>query len=413
MGSSVSKGKSANQKQDFVLQGQGVKKGKEQAAADAHPTKHPATTQHKASKTNATHARSTPSSSGVDKAKGQQHGTAAAEPKAAPQSAAKATKLTPEEQEQISIDLQFAQKFRAFQASADSAQSKGNDVLVPENPAASKQLSDEERRRKRDQQEQLSLDQQAVQQFNAMSKMMAEREKASKDKEEERKRLEEQEQISIDQQMAQQFRDFVKVKEQENTHGDVKAQSRNQSEKTGTESKEKALKEADDLLDAFAPPKSKKAADAEEDSRVDRSNSQGTEEEEGVPLATEFSPDAGSQEDRDSVSCIVAGKLYLTNFRGVERTDELQRLDIRHIVCVNEQNNEFPDQFNYFNIDTLEDQEDHDATVHFSAVIMKCSAITHSLNSCRPRSKSSQTSRLPKEEQCAFTVLQEYLGVPR
>jgi protein-tyrosine phosphatase len=28
----------------------------------------------------------------------------------------------------------------------------------------------------------------------------------------------------------------------------------------------------------------------------------------------------------------------------------------------------FPDQFKYFNIDNLEDQEDHDATEHFASV---------------------------------------------
>lgn len=28
----------------------------------------------------------------------------------------------------------------------------------------------------------------------------------------------------------------------------------------------------------------------------------------------------------------------------------------------------FPDHFNYFNIDNLEDQEDHDATEHFASV---------------------------------------------
>ncbi|EKX46104.1 hypothetical protein GUITHDRAFT_86883 [Guillardia theta CCMP2712] len=165
--------------------------------------------------------------------------------------------------------------------------------------------------------------------------------------------------------MAQQFREFVQVKEQEKKNGQVKPQLKDTELKAGKQSQEQALKEADDLLDAFAPPKSKKAADPDDSQAAP---AQDAAEEEEIPLASVFSPDAGTQEDRDSVSCIVAGKLYLTNFRGVERTDELKKLNIRHIVCVNEQNNEFPDQFNYFNIDTLEDQEDHDATVHFSAV---------------------------------------------
>ena len=53
---------------------------------------------------------------------------------------------------------------------------------------------------------------------------------------------------------------------------------------------------------------------------------------------------------------------------GVENADRLKALNIKHIVCVNSQENEFPDQFRYLNIDTLEDQLDNDATEHFASV---------------------------------------------
>lgn len=37
-------------------------------------------------------------------------------------------------------------------------------------------------------------------------------------------------------------------------------------------------------------------------------------------------------------------QLYLTNFRGAEDAEELQRFNITHIVCVNEQSNSHPDK---------------------------------------------------------------------
>jgi len=65
---------------------------------------------------------------------------------------------------------------------------------------------------------------------------------------------------------------------------------------------------------------------------------------------------------------VIEGKIYLTNYRGAENVDELKKRGIRHIVCVNEQENEHADKFRYFNISTLEDQEDNDASPHFQAV---------------------------------------------
>ena len=82
-----------------------------------------------------------------------------------------------------------------------------------------------------------------------------------------------------------------------------------------------------------------------------------------------FSPNSGTQEDRDKISCIILGKLFLTNHRGVGRADELESLGISHVICVNEQANDFPGRFIYYNISTLEDQEDHDASRYFEEVI--------------------------------------------
>mmetsp|Transcript_83457 Transcript_83457/g.223436 ORF Transcript_83457/g.223436 Transcript_83457/m.223436 type:complete len:228 (-) Transcript_83457:75-758(-) len=81
-----------------------------------------------------------------------------------------------------------------------------------------------------------------------------------------------------------------------------------------------------------------------------------------------FFPYSGTQEERNEISCIIPNKLYLTNFRGVENAENLEALGIKHIVCINEQENAFEGRFNYFNIKTLEDQEDHDASQYFASV---------------------------------------------
>ena len=93
------------------------------------------------------------------------------------------------------------------------------------------------------------------------------------------------------------------------------------------------------------------------------------EDAEAEKEESRYFPYSGSQEERDTISCIIPQQLYLTNHRGVGRADELEHLRISHIVCVNEQDNEFPDRFTYQNIDTLEDQEDHDASQHFASII--------------------------------------------
>ena len=174
--------------------------------------------------------------------------------------------------------------------------------------------------KKQDEQEELSLEQVAAQKYQAY------------EAQQQAKKMQEQEEMSIEQQAIQQYKAFAA------------AQAPNLDRQ---DSKQRALMEADALLDAFAPPPAAKAKNSE---------------------AIKFYPDSGSQADRDAISCVVPGELYLTNFRGVGRREELESLGVRHIVCVNEQENEFADKFNYFNIDNLEDQEDHDAMQHFASV---------------------------------------------
>lgn len=90
--------------------------------------------------------------------------------------------------------------------------------------------------------------------------------------------------------------------------------------------------------------------------------------------APPFVPWSGEQADRDRISQ-VSSSLFITNWRGVERADELQELGIRHIICVNEQENKWPQLFNYFSVHELEDQEDHDATPYFERVSDFCAPI--------------------------------------
>ena len=174
--------------------------------------------------------------------------------------------------------------------------------------------------KKQEEQEDMSLEQVAAQKY-----------KAYEDQQRKAKLLKDQEEMSIEQQTMQQYKAFAAAQ--------APAVERQ-------DSMQRALMEADALLDAYAPPPTKQMS--------------------ASPI--KFYPDSGEQADRDAISCIVPGELYLTNFRGVGRMEELKSLGVRHIVCVNEQDNEFVDAFNYFNIDSLEDQEDHDAMQHFESV---------------------------------------------
>jgi hypothetical protein len=178
----------------------------------------------------------------------------------------------------------------------------------------------DEQAKKQEEQEDMSLEQVAAQKY-----------KAYEEQQRKAKILEDQEEMSIEQQAIQQYKAFAAAQ--------VPAVERQ-------DSMQRALMEADALLDAYAPPPTKPKSIG--------------------PI--KFYPDSGEQADRDAISCIVPGELYLTNFRGVGRMEELKSLGVRHIVCVNEQENEFVDAFNYFNIDSLEDQEDHDAMQHFETV---------------------------------------------
>ncbi len=207
-------------------------------------------------------------------------------------------------------------------------------------------------RRKLEEQEDLSIEQQTAQQYKAFE---AEQKRKEAGASAARRKLEEQEDLSIEQQMAQQYKAFAKQKQEQ-----------------------EALAEADDLLNAFGPPRnSTQPQKSDQKSKVRtsdlRSSTEAMASRSGPvnndrSLATSFSPDSGDQEMRNEVSCILPERLFLTNFRGVENVEELQRLNIKHILCVNEQTNSHPEKFNYFNIDTLEDQEDHDATPYFLQV---------------------------------------------
>jgi len=251
---------------------------------------------------------------------------------------AQAARRKLEEQEDLSIEQQMAQQYKAFEAEQKR-----------------KEAGSEAARRKLEEQEDLSIEQQMAQQYKAFE---AEQKRKEAGSEAARRKLEEQEDLSIELQMVQQYKAFAKQKQEQ-----------------------EALAEADDLLNAFGPPRNSTASTQPHTQKSDQKSNGGTSDARSSPeatrsgpvknerpLATSFSPDSGDQEMRNEVSCILPEKLFLTNFRGVENVEELQRLNIKHILCVNEQSNSHPDKFNYFNIDTLEDQEDHDATPYFVQV---------------------------------------------
>ena len=154
----------------------------------------------------------------------------------------------------------------------------------------------------------------------SMELIAAQKYKAYEEKQKKKVTAEEQEEMSLEQQAIQQYRAFVS--------GQAAAPTFDRQN-----SLQRALMEADNLLDAYAPP-----APVPKPKKED-------------PVV--FFPDSGTQDERNQISCILPGKLYLTNFRGVERLDELESLGIQHIVCVNEQENNFPSKFNYFNVSTL------------------------------------------------------------
>lgn len=198
----------------------------------------------------------------------------------------------------------------------------------------------EETERKLKEQEDASLEMMAAQRYKAF-----EAEQDRKRKEEERRcKLQEQEDLSIDQMDLQQYKAY-------------EAKMQKQMEEATAQ---QATAEADAMLDQFAPPKKKDSAPVPKKKRD-------PEKKQEIQMS-DFCPDSGLSEDRDEVSEIVANKIYLTNHRGAENVAVLQERNIKHIVCVNSQENGHPDKFHYFNIDSLEDQEDHDATEHFSAV---------------------------------------------
>ncbi len=248
-----------------------------------------------------------------------QHHAAAADAKTEEKPPPAKSKL--QEQEDASIELLTAQKFKAFEAEQ-------------------KRKADEEERKRL--QEEASLEQMMAQQYKAY-------EAEQKRKDDQKRKLQEQEELSIDQMNLQQYKAYearmLKLQQEES--------KREQDRKKKDVSAEQALLEADAMLDQFAPPPKQPASKS---LPADK------------PKMDGFFPDSGLAEDRNEISEILDKKIFLTNYRGAERLEDLKARKIRHIVCVNEQENEFPDEFHYFNIDTLEDQEDHDAAVHFANV---------------------------------------------
>eukprot|EP00439_Symbiodinium_sp_Y106_P025846 s1571_g3.t1 len=82
----------------------------------------------------------------------------------------------------------------------------------------------------------------------------------------------------------------------------------------------------------------------------------------GEPAATEsdafYFPWSGTDASRREISCILSGQLFLTNCRGVEDLSALKELGITHVLCINEQENNFPDQLVYFNVSDVTDDPD-------------------------------------------------------
>ncbi|CAE7253531.1 mpl3 [Symbiodinium natans] len=79
----------------------------------------------------------------------------------------------------------------------------------------------------------------------------------------------------------------------------------------------------------------------------------------GEPVASEsdafYFPWSGTDVSRREISCILPGQLYLTNCRGVEDLSALQELGITHVLCINEQENLFPDKLVYYNVSDVTD----------------------------------------------------------
>lgn len=69
-------------------------------------------------------------------------------------------------------------------------------------------------------------------------------------------------------------------------------------------------------------------------------------------------PYSGMQADRDQVSEILPGRLYVSNFRGAENVSRLLDLGITHVVCINDQAAPYPLIFKYLVIRSVEDHRD-------------------------------------------------------
>lgn len=83
-------------------------------------------------------------------------------------------------------------------------------------------------------------------------------------------------------------------------------------EKERKDEADRALKEADAMMDQFAPPS--KTAPKKKHVTAAAKPPKGQK-----PKLENFSPMSGMAEDRDEISEIIEGKIYLTNYRGDDR----------------------------------------------------------------------------------------------
>lgn len=171
--------------------------------------------------------------------------------------------------------------------------------------------------------------------------------------------LEEQEDQSIQQQMAQQFKAYEAARRQQEAAADV-GWGKLESMTVGNGNNDKTIRNSEAAITAHPPlppgpppslPRKMNqtgSGDGNQESTCNGKASVGESVEshsrdasdmmdKGLSPQVRFYPDSGDQAARDEVSCIVEGKLYLTNFRGVENLQVLKKLNVKHIVCVNEQ----------------------------------------------------------------------------
>lgn len=79
-------------------------------------------------------------------------------------------------------------------------------------------------------------------------------------------------------------------------------------------------------------------------------------------------PYSGEQSARNEISEIVKDRLYLSNWRGAEDVEALQARGVTHIVCINDQEEPFPEHFTYLVVRSVEDHDDERIAPTFARV---------------------------------------------